>query len=98
MKDVKDIGSQLSSVVQMIARRHTIIVLLITLGLMIYTVFSVNSAMSQPPDETYRAEQVSQKAKTTFDKDTISKLEQLKVREDAISTNLPSGRINPFVE
>lgn len=98
MKNLSSLKDSILSPIFQILKHHAIIAILIVLGVMIFTVYSVGQFIALPSDEQYRAEQLATKAKTKFDEETILKVERLNARQENASLSLPSGRINPFTE
>lgn len=96
--DLNQLSQALSKAFAPILKHHVVIAFMIVLGFLIFTVFSVNSILSQTADLEYEATQRRENALTRFDNKTIEQINQLKSRQDNASLDLPSGRRNPFVE
>lgn len=94
---MKDITAQLQPIlrgVQPVLKHHMFIMVLISLGFLIFTVYSINGMLQQPPDEAYRAEQEAKITQTKFDETTIERIERLGTYPDLG----PRTRNSPFVE
>ena len=70
---------------------------LVALGLLAYSVIMISTIMQQRDDQAYREKQSVNRIKSTFDKDTIRKVDNLRNSNDGSSIDLPAGRRNPFV-
>ncbi len=82
-----------------VANHHALIFIVGSLLLLMFVVYNTQRILTIPEDSTYRAEVEKRDTKTTFDQETIKKVEQLQYRRDALKPELPtSGRINPFAE
>lgn len=81
-----------------IRKYHITIVVVTALGVMIWVVFTVNSILSQPSDETYQQEAQQKAVKANFDQSTIDTINKLRERQENDPATLPGGRINPFSE
>lgn len=79
-------------------RHHAIIAILAALGVMILSAYTISQVIAIPDDEEYRAEKQASTVKTNFDKATIEKIDRLRDRQQSVTPDLPSGRINPFTE
>lgn len=88
---LKEIGSVLK-------RRFSIIFVVVALIALVYAVYSVNSLLGSSSDDSYRSTQEAQGFSTHFDQQTIKAINDLSNRQSTGSTQLPSGRINPFAE
>lgn len=74
-------------------RFHLVLFVLILAGGLAVAIFTLNTiiARSQQQNDT--------DVRSSFDTETIERINQLKTRNDSESQiELPSGRINPFVE
>lgn len=79
-------------------RSHsTFLLTLISLGLVAYSVIIISGAIQQTDDPQYREEQSADRIKSTFDKETIKKIDNLRISTDSSSIDLPDGRRNPFI-
>lgn len=98
---MKDLGSQFEPVVDVLKKigaHHAIIIILLGLFAIVYAVYSINQVLTLTDDEAYRTTKQSESVKTKFDEETISKLDRLNARQEQMTLDLPTGRINPFVE
>ncbi len=77
---------------------YGIISFVLAMFALIYCVYTIQAIMSAPSDNSYREKQLQKNTKTSFDKKTIEQVKQLRTSEDTDSINIPSGRINPFIE
>lgn len=77
---------------------YGILSFLLVMVILIYSVFSIQQIMSSPSDSGYRDEQQRKNTRTTFDRQTIGKVERLRSAEESAAIELPTGRINPFAE
>lgn len=79
-------------------RQHsTFLLVMISLGLVAYSVIIISGALQQTDDPAYREEQSANRIKSTFDKETIKKIDNLRISTDSSSIDLPDGRRNPFI-
>jgi hypothetical protein len=79
-------------------RAHsTFLLVMISLGLIAYSVIIISGTIQQTDDPTYREEQSANRIKSTFDKETIKKIDNLRNSNDSSSIDLPDGRRNPFI-
>lgn len=83
-----------------VVNHHAIIFIVGSLLLLMFVVYNTQRILSIPEDTAYRQEvEKRDTTRTTFDQETIKKVEQLQYRRDALKPELPtSGRINPFAE
>ena len=66
---------------------------------LIGAIASLNFAINQPSDESYRNEKLKDTQSARFDQDTIEKIKNLNTRQQAITDPPPTNqRINPFGE
>lgn len=79
-------------------RRAGIIFIVFVLGVVVYSVSSVNLLINTPSDEEYRSKKQQELTSTQFNAKTIEKIEALGDRNNPPTPTLPSGRINPFIE
>ena len=78
-------------------RKHsTFILSLIALGLIIYSAMMVTMIIQRGDDTAYRDEQAVDRISSSFDKQTIQKIDNLRNSADNSSIDLPGGRRNPF--
>jgi hypothetical protein len=75
----------------------TFLLTLIALALVAYSVIIISGAIQQTDDLQYREEQSANRIKSTFDKETIKKIDNLRISTDSSSIDLPDGRRNPFI-
>lgn len=62
-------------------------------------VLGLNLAITQPSDEAYRAQKLSETQSPRFDEATIEKIQTLNARQQTNTDALPAGqRTNPFGE
>jgi 5,10-methenyltetrahydromethanopterin hydrogenase len=95
---IRNLIARFKKLVAPVVRHHIIIAVLIISGVLMYAVVSVNQILSAPTDQEYLAERSKESIQTRFDEETISRIEQLRDREQNPSLGLPGGRISPFVE
>lgn len=77
-------------------RFHVVIFVVVVLGGVAVSVFMLNSIVVRSTDPS---EFSSQSSSTSFDKETIKRIEDLKTRDQGGATlDLSKGRTNPFVE
>ncbi|GEM_PF-407771 len=87
------------AVVKPISNHHAIIFIILALLLLMFVVYNTQRVLSITDDQAYRNEATQKGITTTFDQETIKKVEQLQYRRDALKPELPTnGRINPFAE
>lgn len=79
-------------------RRAGIIFIVFVLGVVVYSVSSVNLLINMPSDEEYRSQKQQELTSTQFNTKTIDRIEALGDRNNPPTTTLPGGRINPFIE
>jgi hypothetical protein len=95
---LKGIGDQFKDLGHKLRRHMSIIFVVVVLGALVYSVFSVNLILGMPSDEAYRMQKEAESFSTRFDDATIEKIDGLKDRQEAGDIQLPGGRINPFAE
>lgn len=96
-----DLGSligPLQQVALQIKQRLTFIIILLVAGLLLYSVLLVSSTLSLATDEAYREEQLGKRINSSFDKETIDKIDNLTISSESSSIALPAGRRNPFTD
>lgn len=91
----KDIGQKFGN---FIGAHGAIIFVVLSLGLLTYSVYAVQLILSSPEDSDYRGLLETQGIRTRFDQATIDKVNQLRNSQQAVDLTLPPGRINPFSE
>ena len=79
-------------------RRAGIIFIVFVLGVVVYSVSSVNFLINLPSDEEYRTQKQQELTSTQFNAKTIKKIDALGDRNNPPTPTLPGGRINPFIE
>ncbi len=88
-------GNTLTSVLHY----HLVISILIIVGFLIFSVITVNAILSSTQDPVYTEQQQMTIIKTRFDDTTITKINELRSRQENPSLSLPdNGRRNPFRE
>lgn len=93
--DVKAIGKTLA----VFFNHHgPVLFIILSFGLLIYSVYTVNNILTSTDDENYRTEKESTTIQTHFEKNVIEKIAQLKADQQSPNITLPTGRINPFSE
>lgn len=92
------IPNQLKLLTNKVLAHYAIITFIIAMLTLIYCVYTIQIIVSQPSDEQYRQAQLQKNTKTSFDKDTIQKIKDLRTTTDNQPIVLPAGRINPFLE
>lgn len=98
MKLEMKIPPALTRLMRSVFAHYGIISFILAMATLIYCVFSIQQIFSAPSDQTYRDEQLKKNTKTSFDKKTIDKVNQLRTTQDSAPIQLPGGRINPFTE
>jgi len=94
--DLKGLGKGISS---FFTKHGALIFIVLSFGLLTYSVYVVNNLLTAPDDMTYVDQKESESINTRFDKATIDKIDQLKTEQSSGGTlTLPAGRINPFAE
>lgn len=88
----------ITTVIQAVAKYHAIIAIVAAASFLIFTVITVNYILSNTADASYAEEQQANTVKTHFDDSTITKINELKSRQEINSLSLPEGRRNPFTE
>ena len=84
--------------VRPIQAHHTTIMFVLLMGVLIYSVVLVSSAIQPTEDSEYRATAEAKSITTQFDQATIEKVDNLRQHNDNEAIQLPSGRRNPFVD
>lgn len=75
----------------------TLIVWLVTIGLIIYALIVTSAIIDQSDDQAYRDSQQETRIQSDFDRATIEQINNLSVSSDSSAAELPAGRRNPFV-
>lgn len=66
---------------------------------LIGAVLGLNMALSQPTDDAYRSEKLTEITSPRFDEETIKMIDGLNSKQQTATDPLPTGqRINPFGE
>lgn len=79
----------------MLARFNMTLFILVILGSLIYVVLSTNTMLNQAAtDTTY----VPDNSLSSFDPSIMDQINKLHTSDAPITTDFPSGRINPFSE
>jgi hypothetical protein len=81
-----------------ILRYHLIVSIVVVALFLMYAVITVNMILNNTTDPEYVAQQQAKGLKTQFDDETITKINDLKRRQENTSIQLPDGRLNPFSE
>lgn len=92
------LADQSKSIVSLFKKNLSGIATLIVVAVISYTFITVNSILSVSDDPTYRQEQSEKGIHGSFDHGTIDKISNLRSSSDSSAVQLPSGRVNPFVE
>jgi hypothetical protein len=87
----------LSKLLYPVRTHSNFLMMLVALGLLAYSVIMISTIIQQRDDQDYRDKQSANRIKSSFDKDTIQKVDNLKNSSDSSSIDLPAGRRNPFV-
>lgn len=99
---MKSISAQLQPIyrsVQPVLRHHMFIVILTSLGFLIFTVYSINNILQQPEDQEYRMAEEAKQSQTKFDQGTIDRIKKLQSSESSDGIDLGKrSRMSPFVE
>lgn len=94
--DMAGLKKSLSGILYPIRAHSTFLLSIISLGFIAYSVIMISSIIQQTDDQQYRDKQSTNRIKSTFDKDTIQKIDNLRNSSDSSSIDLPAGRRNPF--
>ena len=87
------------AILKPISDHHAIIFIILALLLLMFVVYNTQRILTITEDDAYKNEAMQKGITTTFDEETIKKVEQLQYRKDALKPELPTnGRINPFAE
>ncbi|MBP7760589.1 hypothetical protein KA093_02235 [Candidatus Saccharibacteria bacterium] len=97
MKQTSTLTLSLANFSKKILEHSTIIAFLLAMSTLIYCVISIQQIFDMPPDDQYRQEQTLKNSMTSFDQKTVDQVKQLRTTSDA-PIELPSGKINPFIE
>lgn len=96
--DTNAIKQKLIDASAVILRYQLIISIVVTAVFLMYAVITVNSILNNTTDPDYIASQQQKGIKTRFDDETITKINDLRSRQENPSLDLPEGRRNPFRE
>lgn len=96
--DIKEVQAQATGVAKKVLTHHAIMSFVLIIGILIYTIYTVNNLITQDSDQVYRSEKEAEITQANFDDDTIDKIDELRNSSNAGPPSLPGGRINPFVE
>lgn len=96
--DIQQMVQQAQAALKVVAHYHVVILTVIILGFLIFVVITVNNILSNTTDLVYEEEQKAKSIKTRFDDATITKINELRSRQENHSLQLPDGRRNPFRE
>lgn len=75
-------------------RSHGMLMLLVVTGGLIGCMLILNGIIIRSTDTS----NISTTSSSTFDQETVKRLEELKTTDDGSAFTLPGGRINPFIE
>lgn len=84
-----------------VGKHHYFISIVLLLAGLSVAVFIVNQTLSSTTDQDYYQKRLSESLKSSFDKATIEKIQNLQKSDEhsAIPPDLPAGsRTNPFAE
>jgi len=101
MEKIKSQTQSLAAALKPLARHSTFIIIVILLGFLTYSVYSVSSILGRSSDNNYRSQQESSSAKTSFDKATIDRIKNLQTSNQSntdITFSVTRERQNPFTE
>lgn len=87
-----------TDLIKLIAQYHVVIFTVIIAGFLMFVVITVNNILSNTVDVAYVEEQQAKAIKTRFDDATITKINELRSRQENPSLQLPEGRRSPFRE
>lgn len=93
-----NIFRSIGKVLRPIVRHHAILFTLFALVSMIAAVYMTNEILSRPTDDDYRDTASQEAVQTSFDRNTIERINELRERDETGGDlSLPPGRTNPFV-
>lgn len=96
MKSDLSLSAVISFISWFLKRFHVVIFVVIVFGSLAAAVLILSSIVQSSTDTS---NQDPTRLNTSFDQDTINRIEELRTRDDNQGTApLPDGRINPFVE
>lgn len=96
--DLKSLDPIIERVAGPLKIHHALIMFVLLMGVVIYSVIAVGNIIQINDDSTYRAEAQAKSLTTSFDQQTIKKIDNLKESDSNAPINLPGGRRNPFVD
>lgn len=96
--DINSIKQQATGLLHTVSHYHIIISFLVVSLFLIYAVLTVNTILNNTTDAEYIAAQQEKSIKTRFDDETITKINDLRSRQENPTLSLPDGRRNPFSE
>lgn len=91
------IKTSLQKVTDPIAKHSAVIIMVAAMSVLIYSILTVRDIIMFQDDTAYRQEQSVNRINGTFDKETITKINNLKASSDNTTIELPQGRRNPFI-
>lgn len=91
------IKTSLQRVTNPITKHLTVIIVVAAIGVLIYSILTVRMIVMLQDDAVYRQKQSENRINGNFDKQTITKVNNLKVSSDTSTIDLPQGRRNPFI-
>lgn len=93
LQALKVLGDRLTAPI----RKHSSFILsIIALSLIAYSAIMVTMIIQRSDDPQYRDEQSVDRISSSFDKQTIQKVDNLRNSAENSSIELPAGRRNPF--
>ena len=101
MEKMKAQTQNLTDALKPVARHSTFIIVVILLGFLTYSVYSVSGILGRSSDSNYRTQQQSSSAKTSFDKATVDRIKSLQTSNQSdndITFSVSQERQNPFTE
>ncbi len=85
------------SIAKKISTQTTIIMLILSLIITAYSIYTIRTIYDTPRDNAYYDEQFKKMNFTSFDQKTIEDVKNLRVRTDE-PVVIPPGKVNPFLE
>lgn len=102
--EVKDLGPQITKLLGSLKPllEHALFVIVIgSLGFMIFVVYAITQILQKPPDAAYQAEAAAKSIQTSFDQATIDRIQNLQPSNQSnpnVLFAIPATRNNPFSE
>lgn len=96
--DLSSIKRQSAGLLMKVSHYHLMISFLAVSAFLIYAILTVNMILNNTTDAEYIAAQQEKSIKTRFDDETITKINDLRSRQENPTLSLPDGRRNPFTE